>query len=51
VGGIVIAVPPALISYFLTLWVVQRYRRRKAQRAADVLALSQNPPSPPGPEA
>jgi uncharacterized protein (DUF2062 family) len=51
VGGIVIAIPPALVSYFLTLWVVQRYRRRKAQRAANVLALSQNPPPPPGPEA
>jgi uncharacterized protein (DUF2062 family) len=51
VGGIVLAVPPALISYFLTLWVVQRYRQRKAQKAAGVLTLTQNPPPPPGPEA
>jgi uncharacterized protein (TIGR03546 family) len=51
VGGIVLAVPPAIISYFLTLWVVQRYRQRKAQRAASVFTLSQNPPPPPGPEA
>ncbi len=50
-GGIVLALPPAVISYFLTLWVVQRYRQRKAQKAASVLGLSQNPPSPPGPEA
>jgi uncharacterized protein len=51
VGGVVLAVPPALISYFLTLWVVQRYRRRKAQRAVSVIPLSPNPPPPPGPEA
>ena len=51
VGGVVLGVPPALIAYFLTLWVVQRYRRRKAQRAVSVIPLSQNPPQPPGPEA
>jgi uncharacterized protein (DUF2062 family) len=51
VGGVVLAVPPALVSYFLTLWAVQRYRRRKAQRAVIVIPLSQNPPQPPGPEA
>jgi len=51
VGGIVLAVPPAIISYFLTLWVVKRYRQRKAQKAASVLTLSQNPPPSPGPEA
>ncbi|MBM4275720.1 MAG: DUF2062 domain-containing protein [Deltaproteobacteria bacterium] len=51
VGGLIIALPPAIISYFLTLWLVQRYRRQKAKQAAGVLRLSQNPPEPAGPEA
>ena len=51
VGGVVLAVPPAIVAYFLTLWIVQRYRRRKAAKALSVLALSQNPPAPSGPEA
>jgi uncharacterized protein len=51
VGGIVIAIPPAVAAYFLTLWTVQRYRRRKAAKALSVLALSQNPPVASGPEA
>jgi hypothetical protein len=50
-GGLVLAVPPAVISYFLTLWAVQRYRQRKAPKAASVLALSQDAPPPPGSEA
>jgi hypothetical protein len=51
VGGVILAVPPAIVSYFLTLWIVQRYRRRKAAKALSVLALSQNPPAASGPEA
>lgn len=51
VGGVIIAIPPAVLSYFLTLWLVQRYRRQKAKRAAGVLRLSQNPLEPAGPEA
>jgi uncharacterized protein (DUF2062 family) len=51
VGGVIIAVPPAIAAYFLTLWIVQRYRRRKAEKALSVLPLSQNPPEPSGPEA
>ena len=51
VGGVVLAIPPAIASYFITLWIVQRYRRRKAAKAPSVLALSQNPPQPSGPEA
>jgi uncharacterized protein (TIGR03546 family) len=51
VGGVIIALPPAILSYFLTLWLVQRYRRQKAEKAAGVLRLSQNPPEPAGPEA
>ena len=51
VGGVILAIPPAIVSYFLTLWFVQRYRRRKAAKALSVLALSQNPPAASGPEA
>ncbi|MBM4293887.1 MAG: DUF2062 domain-containing protein [Deltaproteobacteria bacterium] len=49
-GGVIIALPPAVISYFLTLWLVQRYRRQKTEKAAGVLHLPQNPPEPAGPE-
>jgi len=51
VGGIIIAIPPAIVSYFFTRWAVQRYRRRKAGKAAGVLRLPQNSPAAPGPEA
>jgi uncharacterized protein (DUF2062 family) len=51
VGGIIIAIPPTVVAYFLTLWIVQRYQRRKAEKALRVLRLSQNPPEPSGPEA
>jgi len=51
VGGVIIAIPPAIAAYFLSLWIVQRYRRRKAEKALSVLRLSQNPPEPSGPEA
>jgi uncharacterized protein (DUF2062 family) len=51
VGGIIIAIPTAIVAYFLTLWIMQRYQRRKAQRALDVLNLPQKPPAAPGPEA
>ena len=51
VGGSIIAIPPAIVAYFVTLWIVQRYRRRKAAKALSVLALSQNPPAASGPEA
>jgi uncharacterized protein (DUF2062 family) len=51
VGGLVLAVPAALISYFPTLWAVEYYRRRKAQKIAGGLRLSQNPSATSGPEA
>jgi hypothetical protein len=51
VGGVIIAIPPAIVSYFLTLWIINRYRRFKAQREARVGNLPQNPPATPGPEA
>jgi len=51
VGGVIIAIPPAVVSYFLTRWIITRYRRFKAQKDARVGNLPQNPPAPPGPEA
>jgi uncharacterized protein len=51
VGGLILAIPPAIVAYFLTLWIVQRHHRRKMAKALSVLRLSQNPPQPSGPEA
>lgn len=50
VGGVVIALPPAIAAYFLTLWIINRYRRLKAQRAAGVLPIPQNHPPASGSE-
>lgn len=50
VGGVIIAIPPAVAAYFLTLWIVQRYRRRKAAKALSDLNLSENPPAASRPE-
>ncbi len=50
VGGVLIATPPAIASYFLTLWLIKRYRRHKALKAASVL-VTENPPAASGPEA
>lgn len=51
VGGVILAILPAIVAYFLTLWIVQRYHRRKMAKALSVLRLSQNPPAASGPEA
>lgn len=52
VGGVILALPPAVASYFLTMWSIKRYRRLKARKAASVPnLLSQNPPAASGPEA
>jgi uncharacterized protein (TIGR03546 family) len=50
-GGVILAIPPAIAAYFLTMWIIKRYRRLKARKAAGVLNLSQNPPAASGPEA
>ncbi|MCL4502614.1 MAG: DUF2062 domain-containing protein [Deltaproteobacteria bacterium] len=50
-GGLVIAIPPAIVSYFLTLWLITRYRRLKLRKVASVLNLSQESPAAPKPEA
>ncbi len=46
-GGLILAVPPGLATYFLTLWAIRRYRTRKPCQANRALRLSQNslPPS------
>ena len=52
VGGVILAIPPAVVSYFLTLWIIKRYRRLKARKVASAPnLLSQNPPAASGPEA
>lgn len=53
-GGLILAVPSALLSYFLTLWVVKRLRRAKILKlyeTAGVHAVSPNRSPAPGPEA
>ncbi len=35
-GGVILALPPAVAAYFLTIWVVKRYRRLKALKGARV---------------
>ncbi len=51
VGGLIIAIPPAIIAYFLTLWAMQRHRRQRGRKAAGDLHYSQSPPAASGPEA
>ena len=49
-GGFILAVPPAIVSYFFTRWIITRYRRLKAGKVANELHLPQNPPTTSGPE-
>jgi uncharacterized protein (DUF2062 family) len=51
VGGLILAIPPAIVSYFLTLWAVQRYRQHKARKASGVFRFPENHSAPSGPEA
>lgn len=52
VGGLIIAIPPAILAYFASMWAVQRYRQRQAaRRAANGDRLSQDNSEPAGPEA
>jgi uncharacterized protein len=50
VGGVILAIPPAIAAYFLTLWGVRRYQRRKTAKALSDLNLSENSPEPSRPE-
>jgi uncharacterized protein (DUF2062 family) len=51
VGGLIIAIPPAILSYFLTIWAMQRYRQQKARKAPGVFSFPENNSAPSGPEA
>lgn len=57
VGGVIIALPPALISYFLTLWAAKRLHRARALKLSQadgsdcVPPVSQDRSPAPGSEA
>lgn len=51
VGGILIALPPAIITYFATLWTVKRYRQRRARLVARDPLISKDRPAASRPEA
>ncbi len=51
VGGLIIAVPPAVASYFLTLWAIKRYRQRRARENQRVTLLPQDHTPASRPEA
>ncbi len=51
VGGLIIALPPAILTYFVTLWGVKRYRQRRARFAPNVCLLSEDRPAASRPEA
>jgi len=50
-GGVIIALPIAIIAYFLTYWGIVRYRTRRARKPNRALHLSQSPMPPSGTEA
>jgi uncharacterized protein (DUF2062 family) len=51
IGGLIIALPPAIITYFGTLWAVKRYRQRRARLVPRVCLLSEDRPAASRPEA
>jgi len=51
VGGLIIAFPPAVVTYFATLWAVKRYRQRRARLVHSVNLISEDRPAASGPEA
>ncbi len=51
VGGLLIAIPPAILTYFVTLWVVKRYRQRRARLTSSVPVISEERPAASRPEA
>ncbi|MBW1917110.1 MAG: DUF2062 domain-containing protein [Deltaproteobacteria bacterium] len=51
VGGLIIALPVAVIAYFLTYWGIRRYRSRNSRKFNRALRLSQSPVPPSGTEA
>jgi uncharacterized protein (DUF2062 family) len=45
VGGLIIAVPPAIASYFITLWAIKRYRQRRARMLQSVSLIPPDRPA------
>jgi uncharacterized protein len=50
-GGLLIALPPAIVTYFATLWAVKRYRQRRARLVSSVPLISKDRPAASRPEA
>ena len=51
-GGLILALPAALIAYFLTLWAIKRYRHSRTGRPAKlVISSSSHRPQASGPQA
>jgi uncharacterized protein len=51
VGGVIIALPPAIAAYFFTLWAVKRYRRRRTRLVQRVHLIPPDCPAASRPEA
>ncbi len=51
VGGVIIALPPAVAAYFFTLWAVKRYRRHRTRLLQSVHLLPPDRPAASRPEA
>jgi len=50
-GGVIIALPPAVLSYFVTLWAIKRVRRRRARELPGNRVLPEDPAAASRPEA
>jgi len=51
VGGVLVALPPAIAAYFFTLWAVKRYRQRRTRLVQRVHLISPEHPAASRPEA
>jgi uncharacterized protein (DUF2062 family) len=51
VGGLLIATPMAVITYFATLWALKRYRQRRTRLIPRVCLISKDRSASPRPEA
>ena len=51
VGGLIIALPPAIVTYFATLWAVKRYRQRQARLVPSADLISEERSAASRPEA
>jgi uncharacterized protein (DUF2062 family) len=51
VGGLLLGLPTAIMTYFGTLWAVKRYRQRRVKLVPSVCLLSEDRPAASRPEA